>query len=257
MRILDIDLDFFLHEISHRPKPGERLDEEDFPTWEMEEVEAFLENSCGLTGRLPGVALEHHDELFFWWRDRISEGLLDAPFSVTHVDGHADLGMGNAEYRFWMTELLYHDAEERPYVAEIENHLTEGNFLAFAIACRWVRDLTYVRNKSFGPPTDWYPSQRTGPTDIPLHVMKDLDIDAGAIQLRAVDPEEFHRKLWRATPRAFEPEIPFRYLHWPDFRSDEPFDVICLTRSPNYTPAASDAIYDAIRERFIDEQVWA
>ena len=38
-----------------------------------------------------------------------------------------------------------------------------------------------------------------------------------------------------------------------DYRAAEPFDIVCLTRSPQYTPVEADAIFDAIRERFIDE----
>jgi hypothetical protein len=41
------------------------------------------------------------------------------------------------------------------------------------------------------------------------------------------------------------------------FRATEPFDVICLVRSPGFTPEAADAIYDEIRGRFIDETVIA
>jgi len=32
-----------------------------------------------------------------------------------------------------------------------------------------------------------------------------------------------------------------------------PFDVVCLARSPAYTPAESDALFDEIRDLFIDE----
>jgi hypothetical protein len=35
------------------------------------------------------------------------------------------------------------------------------------------------------------------------------------------------------------------------------FDLICLSRSPSFTPAAADAVYDEIRSRFIDENALA
>lgn len=50
-----------------------------------------------------------------------------------------------------------------------------------------------------------------------------------------------------------EPEIPFRYVHWEKWTAKEPFDIVCLTRSPLYTPEESDFLYDEIRTRFIDE----
>jgi hypothetical protein len=36
-------------------------------------------------------------------------------------------------------------------------------------------------------------------------------------------------------------------------RTSAPFDVVCLARSPEHTPASSDTLFDEIRERFIDE----
>jgi hypothetical protein len=38
-----------------------------------------------LTGRLPGLVVEHHGELFARWRDAIDAAILHAPFHVTHV----------------------------------------------------------------------------------------------------------------------------------------------------------------------------
>jgi hypothetical protein len=47
--------------------------------------------------------------------------------------------------------------------------------------------------------------------------------------------------------------VPFRTLPWPQYTAPAPFDLICLARSPEYTPATCDRLSDAIRERFIDE----
>ncbi len=38
-----------------------------------------------------------------------------------------------------------------------------------------------------------------------------------------------------------------------DFRATEPFDLVCIARSPAFTPASADAIYDEIRGRYIEE----
>lgn len=257
MRVLDIDLDFFLHSTYHGiPTPNERLDADRYAPWDLDKVIQFLTDNCRLTGPPPGVALERHNELFFWWRDRINDGRLVPPFSVTHIDGHADLGLGDTVYFYWMTQLLHMDVAQRPYAPEIADHLKEGNFLAFAIACQWLSNLTYVRNEPFGDPVPWYSSQHTGPTDILKYVMKDKDVDSGAIQLYAIDPQTPLLKVSNAEPVHLESEVPFRYMHWPEYVADEPFDVICLVRSPEYTPEASDRLYAEIKERFIDETAW-
>jgi hypothetical protein len=41
-------------------------------------------------------------------------------------------------------------------------------------------------------------------------------------------------------------------MAWREFEATEPFDVICLARSPDYTPAELDPLFDVIRERFVD-----
>jgi hypothetical protein len=42
-------------------------------------------------------------------------------------------------------------------------------------------------------------------------------------------------------------------VSWPDFEAEEPDDIVCLARSPEFTPAESDALFDSIREGFIHE----
>ena len=61
MKILDIDLDFFLNDIANsRSDYGERLSSDEYFPWEAEDVKAFLECQCGLTkenkikGRMQG-----------------------------------------------------------------------------------------------------------------------------------------------------------------------------------------------------------
>jgi hypothetical protein len=47
--------------------------------------------------------------------------------------------------------------------------------------------------------------------------------------------------------------VAFQALSWRQYGATGPFDLVCLSRSPEYTPATCDALFDAIRERFIDE----
>jgi hypothetical protein len=46
--------------------------------------------------------------------------------------------------------------------------------------------------------------------------------------------------------------MPFMTNVWREYRASEPFDIGCLTRSPEYTPAEADPIFNAIADRFID-----
>lgn len=94
-RVLDIDLDFFVTPVVHWPQWDGRASAE-HGCWPVEEALAFLTDRCLLAGPLPGFVTERHDELFWLWREAISDGLLVPPFDVTHLDAHADLGLGDA-----------------------------------------------------------------------------------------------------------------------------------------------------------------
>jgi len=62
---------------------------------------------------VPGFVVEHHGDLFAQWRAAIEGGMLRVPFSVTHVDAHADLGLGDSGYEHLMTSFLFEPAEGR------------------------------------------------------------------------------------------------------------------------------------------------
>ena len=45
-----------------------------------------------------------------------------------------------------------------------------------------------------------------------------------------------------------EQGIPFKILPWHKFRTDEAFNYIALSRSPDFTPPESDALVTVIEE---------
>jgi hypothetical protein len=260
MRVLDIDLDFFVGGSAHwRPSDSERLSADDFPPWPREKALSFLEHSCKLTTKVPGFVVEHHGELFPRWRKAIAAGTLQPPFSVTHVDGHADLGLGDSGYVYLMTELLFLPLEKRQFPKTGPGGLDDGNWLAFAIACRWVGDLVYVLNTS-GPPDDLFPYYMEG-----YVTGSDREIGfagrAKSIQLAAMDEEELKRVDAVADEplrvQHLEPNVRFSWVPSTDFKTTAPYDLVCLARSPGFTPAESDELFDEIRERFIDEAPFA
>jgi UPF0489 domain len=261
LRVLDLDLDFFIEGAANsRASNDARLDAADFPPWPREKALSFLEDRCKLTGKLPGFVVEHHAGVFACWREAISAGSLQPPFSVTHVDGHADLGLGDIGYEYLMTELLFLTPEERQSPKSGPGGVDDGNWLAFAVACRWIADLVYVLNTS-GPPDDVFPYYM----DVYL---SGADRKAGFtgrannIQLAAFDAEQLTRVKAPLgdeplTVTHFEPKVPFRWVPSTEFAADEPYDVVCLARSPAFTPSESDELFDEIRERFIDETAFA
>ncbi|MGU3587370.1 hypothetical protein ACLBYD_30025 [Rhodococcus sp. C26F] len=243
-RILDIDLDFFVTPVVHYPQSDERPLAEDYSVWPVETAIEFLRNKFGLTGRLPGILTENHGDLFFRWREAIADGVLVPPFRVTHLDAHADLGLGDSGYKYLMTSLLSEPPEDRQQPRVGATGLNDGNFLLFAIACRWIHDLTYVYGEGGG-------------SDELFLAMKGFKRPYDYIQLAAMDNQDLQRLISAPTGgyipvvSHLEPEVPYQASHWDEFQAEVPFDFICLTRSPVYTPSTADLLYDAISAAFI------
>lgn len=260
IRILDLDLDFFIEGAAYwRPSDSDRLNAEDFPPWPQQKALSFLEDACKLTEKRPGFVVEHHAELFTCWREAIAADRLEPPFSVTHVDGHADLGLGDSGYIYLMTELLFLPLDERQFPKTGPGGLDDGNWLAFAIACQWMAELVYVLNTG-GPPGDLFPYYLEG-------YVSGADRELGfagraeSIELAAMTKAELERlNAVGDKPlqvEHFEPKVPFSWVPATDFEATESYDVVCLARSPAFTPPESDELFDEIRKRFIDEAVFA
>jgi hypothetical protein len=250
-RVLDLDLDAFIYGAAHnRSSDAPRLNADEYPPWDLPKVLTFLDSQCLLTAPLPGFAVEHHGELFACWRDAIDNGVLVPPFHVTHVDAHADLGGGDAGYVYLLTELLLKPVGARHFPKVGDDGLGDGNYLAFAIANRWISDLAYViggRREYFEDEPD-YPWK---PTDLIAHLFEGSDPWTKTIRLPALDAKDLHDMPERRRPLSLEPPVPYSWQVWQRFQAAEPFDVICLARSPAFTPAPADHIYDEIRTRFI------
>ena len=73
MRVLDLDMDFFLTGVCELAKKGERPSLREARPWAEAEVRAFLEENCGLSRQtpVPGRIFETHDGALFLWKERL------------------------------------------------------------------------------------------------------------------------------------------------------------------------------------------
>ncbi len=88
MRVLDIDLDFFLNDCCPLAEPGKRPELYGHEPWPEEKVRSFLEMNCGLekSCKISGSIFKTHDKALSFWKDRILSGELKAPFlSLIHI----------------------------------------------------------------------------------------------------------------------------------------------------------------------------
>jgi len=248
LKILDIDLDFFLDGICFGgdARGSRRINGEKFKPWSKERVIAFLESNCGLSvqRKIRGALFIEHHKLFHWiTRIRQVDGHGDLCFSIDHVDGHADLGAGDSSIEYIATDLLFLPLEQRDFLGcyGMAHDLDPGNFMVYAMACGLVKELNFII-----PPG--------GGKDVPTILYKDYEKNSHALQLKKFtelrmrelleDPEH----LERFTPIGVEPAVPFHIIPYHQFRSGGDYDLIFLAKSPTFTPVESDVLIPVITE---------
>ena len=233
MRVLDLDMDFFLSDPCPLAKLGERPDESCAKVWSDEEVVRFLEEQCGLSREnpVPGAIFDTHDKALDFWRARMEEGCLLAPFDVVHVDTHSDLAFGPPGTNYVLNVVLSRSPEQRSAVDVYRKavELDEANYLLFALAFRWISRLAYVRNPR-------------SHQDIPKHLLD----GEGNIHLRSFISQMMEGKNGK------EPVITFDvYDDYRQFRQTE-YDFVTMAQSPRYAPKSADRIMEIVR-RYITE----
>lgn len=229
MRVLDIDLDFFLTDTCPFAEEGARPDDSCASPYDEAVVRRFLEENLLLSKQnpLPGRIFSTHDGAAFFWKELVEAGRLTTPFTVTHVDAHTDLGIAQKNYPYIKYNVLGRPVEKR---ADFEGfralgQINEANYLAFVIANRWIDRLENLRNPMSKPD---FPQPMRSP---------------GGIRLESAFPMMFEARYGQ------EPEV--EYAVFPDglsYRAEKPFDFVSLALSPRYTPARADFLADVIRE---------
>lgn len=247
MKVLDLDLDYFMDEPVYDKKVGSRGRVEEKKhvesVWSKDRVQGFLENNLGLSKekKIKGRIIKDHNEALDFWQNLITNNELEKGFEVVHVDSHADLGLGCIEYKYVRDELISVPFDEREMLEENSCKINIGNYLLFALAYRWISNIVYCSN----------PKGETG--DIPEklilgkapHNKLEEKVQLN-LQLRSSQEIE-------AREKSEEPEVPLLILPQIDhvnFKGD--FDYITVAQSPNYTPQNADYILDIIREYMIE-----
>lgn len=231
MMVLDLDLDFFLSDCCPLAPKGKRPCSDCASPWTEAAVVSFLENGLGLSTAhpIPGCITETHDGALSFWKARMDAGLLTKPFSVVHVDAHADLGIGKPGPGFVLNNVLGISPKERDHFSRYyeQKQLDEANYLLFALAFRWIDALTLVRDPFSRP-------------DLPPFCVRDGE------GYRPIRLESFVSKLFeeRYGP---EPEITFTVCNDPaSVRIREPFAYMNLAVSPRYAPETADVLIPVI-----------
>lgn len=279
--VLDLDLDFFVWPIAHWPEGDERLPESEYSVSRPDDVREFLEQHCCLhpSRKIPGRAVIEHRDAFFTWRAWLRSGILPVPFDVIHVDAHADLGLGDAGWVYLLSEVLALPLRERDVPEIGPRALNSGNYLAFAIANRWIGRLTYVfpvrERREEGPAavgeirvleggkpirtTEIRAARpRSGeprPSDLMPVLFRGRDTKTGIIELACYGPEAVRRvgdaTLELPEPLRVEPPVPFNYVLGDKFKFAG-FTHMTVAQSPQFTPASADRLLPIFRDYFVE-----
>ena len=234
MKVLDLDMDFFLADCCPLAPMGTRPCADGHEPWSEEAVRAFLEGNCGLDPKrpLPGKMFITHDEALSYWLSLIEAGKLDDPFSLTHVDAHSDLGIGKPGPGFVLNKVISLAPGKRREPARYYDceQLDEANYLLFAAAFRMLHTLTLVRS----------PRSRF---DIPPEIaLVDADDEYCGLRLRSPVSALFE------SVNGPEPVVAFRvYDDYTRFH-DKGFDFVSIAQSPRYAPAEADFIMEIVGE---------
>lgn len=245
MKILDIDMDFFLDGIAHFISGDDRLSDEDYKPWNEEDFRNFLEQNCLLSKENPikGRVIKEHNEAFFFWDELLDKEILKKPFHVTHIDAHSDTGLGDSGYTYILGELMLLPLEKRREMLNLEK-VWMGNYLSYAMACGWISDINFV------VPEIW-------DTEIMTCYLKDFSDDSMAFQFKGYEGGDIGMRYERITRGAIphktvDEEIPFRIYRNKEFQAVEKFDYVIFCQSPSYTPKNADYMLEVIREYILE-----
>jgi hypothetical protein len=248
MKILDIDLDFFLDEIAHfRKRNNQRLNQKHYIPWNTGQVECFLEDKFGLRkdSPLPGVLFTHHDEVFHWCREFKRQGNAEN-FSIVHIDAHSDLATGiDGCYLYIMETMLRKPNLERPIVEDAGDwqKLNPGNFLIYMAACDWIENLTFVKHHKSN---ETYNPLFFQNNNVETNVLQLKSYNAGIVKNLAMGTRLF-QQISNHNPVFLTNPIPYREVKWCDYKENHKFDYIFLTQSPSFTPKTSDKLLETIK----------
>lgn len=265
MRVLDVDMDYFMTEIAHTPYSStERLVEEDYGSsvWPADKVRLFLEKNLGLSKehKIPGRVVCGHNESLFFWEELIQSGKLIEPFDVIHVDSHADLGLGDPSGDFLQSMFLSLPIATRRRVRDYEFNnqikgISIGDYLLWAIAYRMISSITYCANPN-GDKNDYLwdtlkDFQEEYIWDKPVKNYIQLKYNREMEMPRYNSSDNYKNRYLQGAMK--DPEVELLIIpSIEDVKFSGDFDYAVLAQSPNYTPESADFIMDIFRE-YIDE----
>ena len=262
MKVLDLDMDYFMEQIACIPfSVSDRLDEDNYgdTVWSEERVRNFLENNLGLSkkNKIPGRVVVGHNESLFFWEELLEQGKLTDPFEVVHVDSHADLGLGCSSSDFLQSAFLTLPVETRRRIRDDDEGvgISIGDYLLWAVAYKMISKITYCANPN-GDKNDYvWDTLKDFKDDMiwdkPISNYIQLKYNSQMEWPKYNDSKEYKKKYMLGAIK--DPEVELKIIPTiEDVKFQGDFDYAVIAQSPNYTPASADFILDIFREYIVE-----
>lgn len=262
MKVLDLDMDYFMEHIACIPfSVSDRLDEDNYgdTVWSEERVRNFLENNLGLSkkNKISGRVVVGHNESLFFWEELLEQGKLTDPFEVVHVDSHADLGLGCSSSDFLQSAFLTLPVETRRRIRDDDEGvgISIGDYLLWAVAYKMISKITYCANPN-GDKNDYvWDTLKDFKDDMiwdkPISNYIQLKYNSQMEWPKYNDSKEYKKKYMLGAIK--DPEVELKIIPTiEDVKFQGDFDYAVIAQSPNYTPASADFILDIFREYIVE-----
>ena len=262
MKVLDLDMDYFMEHIACIPfSVSDRLDEDNYgdTVWSEERVRNFLENNLGLSkkNKIPGRVVVGHNESLFFWEELLEQGKLTDPFEVVHVDSHADLGLGCSSSDFLQSAFLTLPVETRRRIRDDDEGvgISIGDYLLWAVAYKMISKITYCANPN-GDKNDYvWDTLKDFKDDMiwdkPISNYIQLKYNSQMEWPKYNDSKGYKKKYMLGAIK--DPEVELKIIPTiEDVKFQGDFDYAVIAQSPNYTPASADFILDIFREYIVE-----
>lgn len=249
MKVLDIDLDFFLSNVAHRQaEEGTRLPSEDYVPWDEGSVRCLMENQLGLSvdEKIPAILCVNHDEVIYHCEELVQRHELSKPFDLVHVDAHADMGVGDDGWEEILERAAIPETTKRDMKTSWCECIGIGNYISYMALMRMLSSLTYIHNPSSADDVQaWFLDKDQKYMRIPVWPNNEIEFEEAKRDAISNPSAGLYRFEDRARR---EPQIPFVRTCSNSFSTQEKFDMGFLAQSPNYTPKESDQLIQVIGE---------
>lgn len=237
LRILDLDLDAFQSDTEHFKSGRRRLSAKRYVPWEDDQLREFLETRCGLSRQsaIRGRYRTEHDGALEFFEDLHDE--YRKLLHLVHLDGHADLGLGDASWVHLIREWLAKNPSDRRRPPTGTKFCNPGSYLAYAAAGRLLASVIYA-----------YPPG--GGNDFHTVYFLNNNPRSGARQLKhfaSFDTEDYEQ-LTADRATSLEPVIPYRALPIADYQASDAFDAAFVCQSPGFTSRKADRLLYVLAE---------